>query len=60
MTTEIVAMLTDDPDDAGLCVNGWPHRWVGGMCYIHAEDVEAIAATGRTVECEKCGTEWTR
>lgn len=30
-----------------------PHVWVAGMCYVHPEDVETVAAT-RKIECENC------
>ena len=53
---ETVALLTNDPGDIPAECD---HRWVGGMCYIHPEDVETIASTGRYVECERCGAEWT-
>jgi hypothetical protein len=29
------------------------HTWVAGMMYVHAEDVEDVAAA-RPVECERC------
>lgn len=30
------------------------HVWVGGMCYVHEEDLAAVAASGRRIECENC------
>lgn len=34
------------------------HSWVGGMIYVHDEDLESVAREraewGGTVECEKC------
>jgi len=34
------------------------HSWVGGMMVIHPEDLATVAATGRVIECERCGEEY--
>ncbi len=56
---------TDDIEtETGHCEPGH-HTWVGGMCYVHNEDVAGVAeerarqvAAGTSsslVECETCG-----
>lgn len=31
------------------------HSWVAGMMHIHPEDIETVAASGRPMECKRCG-----
>lgn len=44
----------DEPTQEGLQeYSRCRHVWMGGMCYVDDEDVEAVAAEAR-VECERC------
>lgn len=48
----------DEPTQDGfLADRRCRHTWVAGMCYVHDEDVESVAAV-RHVECEKCETSY--
>ena len=52
--------LPEGDDDGDTVMEGWAvarrcdHDWLAGMMRVHPEDIEAVAATGRRVECMHC------